>query len=77
MKRDATLVVMGMPRIDLALVSWRARNADNRPEALTWNLPYEMIVVGVYEDPEARAVPAAVLLALLRCRLAVALMPLP
>jgi hypothetical protein len=43
--------VLGMPRFDPALVSWRARNAQTRPEVLTWNLPYEMIVVGVYDQP--------------------------
>jgi len=43
------MVVLGIPRVDLALVSWRARNAPKRPEVLTWNLPYEIIVVGVYE----------------------------
>jgi hypothetical protein len=44
--------VLGMPRIDLALVSWRARNASARPEVLTWRLPYEIIVVGVYKVVE-------------------------
>jgi hypothetical protein len=63
------LHVLGIPRIDLALVSWRARSADVRPEALNWRLPYEIIVVGVYPDghsalpiapkgaPEAKQVP--------------------
>jgi hypothetical protein len=50
LKKGDTLTVLGMPRIDLALVSWRARNAEARPEVLTWRLPYEMIVVGVYEE---------------------------
>jgi hypothetical protein len=40
--------VLGMPRIDLAIVSWRTRNRATRPEVLTWNLPYEIIVVGLY-----------------------------
>jgi hypothetical protein len=56
-KRGDTLVVMGMPRIDLALVSWRTRDADQQPEALMWNLPYEVIVVGVYEDQNTEAAP--------------------
>lgn len=43
-----TLEVLGIPRINLALLSWRVRNAGSRPEVLTWNLPYEMIIVGVY-----------------------------
>lgn len=46
------MVVLGIPRMDLALVSWRTKNAKNRPEVLTWNLPYEIIVVGVYENEE-------------------------
>lgn len=45
------LRVLGIPRLDLALVSWRARNAKTNPEVLTWNLPYEIIVVGVYDSP--------------------------
>lgn len=39
------LHVIGIPRVDLALVSWRARHAQDRPEALNWTLPYEIIVV--------------------------------
>jgi hypothetical protein len=45
-----TLHVLGIPRIDLALVSYRTRVAETRPEVLGWNLPYEIIVVGLYED---------------------------
>lgn len=49
-KAGDCLRVLGMPRLDLALVSWRARNAKKNPEVLTWNLPYEIIVVGVYDS---------------------------
>lgn len=49
-KKDDTMHVLGIPRIDLALVSWRARMAETQPEALGWNLPYELIIVGSYED---------------------------
>ena len=42
--------LLGIPRIDLALVSWRVRNASERPEVLTWGLPYELVAVGVYGD---------------------------
>lgn len=45
-----TLHVLGVPRVDLSLVSWRVRNRATRPEALTWNLPYEIVVVGLYEE---------------------------
>lgn len=50
LKKGDCLHVLGIPRIDLALVSWRARNVEKRPGALTWSLPYEMIMAGVYED---------------------------
>jgi hypothetical protein len=43
--------LLGIPRIDLALVSWRTKEAS-RPggnqEVLKWGLPYEIIVVGYY-----------------------------
>lgn len=45
-----TLHVLGVPRVDLALVSWRVRNGGTRPEVLSWNLPYEIVIVGVYSD---------------------------
>jgi hypothetical protein len=48
MKTGDTMVVLGMPRIDLAVIAWRAKNAGTRPEALTWDLPYEIVVVGKY-----------------------------
>jgi hypothetical protein len=44
------LVVLGIPRVDLALVDWRVRNSKTRPEVLGWSLPYEIIVVGVFKD---------------------------
>lgn len=50
LKKGDCLHVLGIPRIDLALVAWRAKNAEKRPGALTWSLPYEMIMAGVYED---------------------------
>jgi hypothetical protein len=48
MKKGDTLHVLGIPRISLALLSWRVKNAQAKPEVLTWNLPYEIIIVGVY-----------------------------
>jgi len=50
LKKGDRLHVLGLPRIDLALVSWRAKNAKKDPSVLNWNLPYEIIVVGVYKD---------------------------
>lgn len=41
--------VVGIPRIDLALVSWRIEHATERPETLQWNLPLEMVAVGELE----------------------------
>lgn len=40
-----TVRVLGVPRVNLALVAWRVDHRQDRPEALTWNLPYEMIIV--------------------------------
>ncbi|HEV2827998.1 MAG TPA: hypothetical protein VGW76_10390 [Pyrinomonadaceae bacterium] len=42
--------VLGVPRINLALVSYRRTHAKTQPGILTWNLPYEMLIVGVYEN---------------------------
>lgn len=42
--------VLGVPRINLALVSFRRTHAKSKPGILNWNLPYEMLVVGVYPD---------------------------
>ncbi|MEK6371084.1 MAG: hypothetical protein AABO58_00125 [Acidobacteriota bacterium] len=44
------LHVVGIPRINLALVAWRVANAKVRPEVLTWNLPYEIIVVAAFAE---------------------------
>lgn len=44
-------VVLGIPRIDLELVSWRVKNSLHRPGVLAWSMPYEIIVVGVYPTP--------------------------
>ncbi|HEY6139746.1 MAG TPA: hypothetical protein VI670_18435 [Thermoanaerobaculia bacterium] len=48
MKTGDHMIVLGIPRIDLALVKFRRDNAANRPEVLDWNLPYEIVVVGVF-----------------------------
>ncbi|HEY0060034.1 MAG TPA: hypothetical protein VGB56_12940 [Flavisolibacter sp.] len=41
--------VMGIPRINLTEISWRARRAANHPSDLKLDLPIEMIVVGILE----------------------------
>jgi hypothetical protein len=49
--KNGRLHVKAIPRIDLALVSWRVKHKDDpkykADQPLDWNLPYEMIVVGV------------------------------
>ena len=50
LNKGAILHVLGVPRINLALVSFRTKNAKTIPGILNWNLPYEMLIVGVYED---------------------------
>jgi hypothetical protein len=50
MKSGECVHLLGIPRLDLALVSWRVRNAQQRPEVLTWNMPYEIVAVGLYDD---------------------------
>jgi hypothetical protein len=46
----ACLRVLGIPRVDLALVAWRVKNRQDERDPLNWNLPYEIIVVGVYPE---------------------------
>ena len=42
--------VMGIPRINLTEISWRARRAAVQPTDLKLDLPIEMIVVGILKD---------------------------
>jgi hypothetical protein len=46
-KKGDVFHVLGIPRVDLALVSYRTAHRAADPDAMTWNLPYEMIIVGV------------------------------
>jgi len=50
LKKGDRLHVLGVPRIDLALVAWRSAHAAQDPEVLRWSLPYEIAVVGVYGE---------------------------
>lgn len=45
-----TLHVLGIPRISLTLISWRIANAMKKPQVLDWNLPYEIVIVGIIEN---------------------------
>jgi hypothetical protein len=50
LRRGDRLHVFGLPRVDLSIVAWRARHFANAQEILNLNLPYEIVVVGVYKD---------------------------
>lgn len=50
LKKGNILHVVGIPRIDLALISYRIDHAVDKPGILEWNLPYEMIVVAVFDE---------------------------
>ncbi len=54
LKPGDRLHVIGIPRIDLELIHWRVQHADDARKPLTWNLPYEIVIVGLVEqlDPE-------------------------
>jgi hypothetical protein len=43
-----TLEVLAIPRINLEEVSNRVKQAKSNPQVLKENLPYEMVVIGVY-----------------------------
>ncbi len=48
MKVGDRMHVLGIPRISLALVSYRIENSSENPDMLEWNLPMEMIVVAKF-----------------------------
>jgi hypothetical protein len=54
LKENDCMLVLGMPRLNLSLVSWRvqrgSKDADPDPDVLMWNLPYEMIIVADYQQ---------------------------
>ena len=47
----ACLHVLGIPRLDLALVAWRVAHRTDERDPLNWTLPYEIIVVGLHPEP--------------------------
>lgn len=51
MTKGQCVKLLGIPRVDLALVSWRMSHAKSRPEVLKWGMPYEIIAVGVEGQP--------------------------
>ncbi|HEY8224976.1 MAG TPA: hypothetical protein VIG25_06855 [Pyrinomonadaceae bacterium] len=50
LKEGQCMLLLGMPRLNLSLVSFRAREGANDPNVLSWNLPYEVVIVGDYQD---------------------------
>lgn len=50
LKRGDRLHVYGIPRLDLSEVSRRVVASVSDPSVLTRNLPYEMVIIGVYEN---------------------------
>lgn len=51
LKKDQCMLVLGMPRLNLSLVSWRAsEGSKSDPDVLSWNLPYEVVIVGDFRD---------------------------
>jgi hypothetical protein len=48
MRKGDVLHVIGIPRIDLALISYRIGHAGENPGILDWNLPVEMIIVAKF-----------------------------
>jgi hypothetical protein len=54
LKKGKRMHVLGIPRIDLALVNYRVEHASDKKwkdmgeDPLQWNLPYEIVVVAVY-----------------------------
>jgi hypothetical protein len=50
-----TLHVVGIPRIDLSLLSQRIASAAQTAGILDWSLPYEMVLVAAFGDTSAAA----------------------
>jgi hypothetical protein len=44
------LHVLGIPRMNLAILSWRIEEANVDSSVLSWSFPYEIMIVGIYED---------------------------
>lgn len=44
--------ILAVPRLDLALISWRVEASKKRPEVLKWGMPVEFIAVGIIEGGE-------------------------
>jgi hypothetical protein len=49
MKKGEFLHVVGIPRVDLSQIASRVEHSTTKPEALNWNLPFEMVALGEIE----------------------------
>ncbi len=52
LRRGDRLHVFGLPRFDLSIVDWRVKHFKDAPEIPSHNLPYEILIVGVYNNPK-------------------------
>jgi hypothetical protein len=62
MKIGDCMLVLGIPRLNLELVAWRLGLGVRQPhsnEVLSWNLPYELVIVAVYDDQPKPCGPGA------------------
>jgi len=60
MHKGEALHVLGLPRIDLSLLSWRVANNGRVAGVLDWSLPYEMVLVAAFADtPTGPDIPPA------------------
>ena len=60
LRHGQSMHVLGIPRMSLKLIQWRidhARKNKDEADVLKWHLPYEIIVVGVYDDDDDARFP--------------------
>jgi len=50
LRRGARLHVFGLPRVNFAEVLRRADASIADPVQLTWSIPYEIVIVGVFPE---------------------------
>jgi hypothetical protein len=50
LKNDKCLHVVGIPRLNLSLISWRIEKSKEDPGVLGWNLPLELAIVAVVDE---------------------------
>jgi len=50
LRKGDALHVVGIPRINLSLLSFRVANRNRIAGVLDWSLPYEMVIVAAFDD---------------------------